>query len=332
MASIAFPQSSKFHKLSTGHTYNYVSIPASGSSPTILFLHGFPSTSHDWRHQISHFSSKGYGILAPDLLGYGGTSKPTISSISAYKGRRMASELVEILDHEKITSVHGVGHDWGVTLLSRFANYFPSRLISCSFLSIPYLKPGDHFDLDVVNAMTKKYTGAEKFGYMGFFSELHSGNVVDAHAESFFNLFYPADPKLWIEHMGPTGAMEAFISKDTQAPLAAYVTEEEKKRHLEIFNGQWQAPMNWYRAGLVWNLWEDEEKEAIANGLDVKLNMPVLVVLEPAEMAFLQEKNQRELCTDWRVRGTDGGGHWVQLEKKDQVNGWLEEFFQGDMK
>ncbi|KAF8459845.1 Alpha/Beta hydrolase protein, partial [Gautieria morchelliformis] len=57
--------------------YHYHYHPAkSAGLPTLLFLHGFPSTSGDWVCQVVYFSSKGYGVVAPDMLGYGGTSKP----------------------------------------------------------------------------------------------------------------------------------------------------------------------------------------------------------------------------------------------------------------
>lgn len=51
----------------------------------------------------------GYGIIAPDLLGYGDTDKP--SELSAYSMKRMAYHLNELLQKEHIQQVIGVGHD-----------------------------------------------------------------------------------------------------------------------------------------------------------------------------------------------------------------------------
>lgn len=186
MASIAFPEYAKQLTLSTNHTYNYVDIPAASSSrPTILLLHGFPSSCYDWRHQIKFFSEQGYGVLAPDLLGYGGTSKP--ASAEEYKAKKMAAEIAEILDHECIRRVHAVSHDTGSILLSRLANYFPDRLLSCTFLAVPYSKPGEHFDLDAVNAMTKQLLGKERFGYLKLFVEDRAGKVLDQHVSPIEN-------------------------------------------------------------------------------------------------------------------------------------------------
>lgn len=179
MASIAFPEHAKQLTLSTTHTYSYVNIPAVGSKPTIVLLHGFPSSCYDWRHQINFFSELGYGVLTPDLLGYRGSSKP--ASPEEYKAKKMAAEIVEILDHESIQRVHAVSHDTGSILLSRLANYFPERLLSCTFLAVPYSKPGEHFDLDAVNAMTKHLLGNERFGYLKFFVEDRAGDVLDRY-------------------------------------------------------------------------------------------------------------------------------------------------------
>jgi pimeloyl-ACP methyl ester carboxylesterase len=57
MATIAFPNDSQIVKLPSGVTYSYTYIPAKAHNPTILFLHGFPSNSYDWRHQVTYFSS-----------------------------------------------------------------------------------------------------------------------------------------------------------------------------------------------------------------------------------------------------------------------------------
>jgi len=156
MATIAFPDHSKAVKLSSSTTYTYVYIPARGLNPTLLLLHGFPSSSYDWRRQIEYFPAKGFGVLAPDLLGYGGTDRP--SSLSGYNGKRMASELVELLEHEKIENVHVVGHDWGCFPASRLANYYPKRFLT-------------------VNKITKDTMGFERFGYWYFFNNEEAGKL-----------------------------------------------------------------------------------------------------------------------------------------------------------
>lgn len=117
-----YPRST--HTTSRSLTYSYIHIPPhlpnNNNTRYILFLHGFPSTSYCWHHQISFFSAKGYGILAPDLLGFGETSKPR--ELEMYKAKEMAGDIVEIMESEGVEVVVGVGHDWYVIM---FCNLIP---------------------------------------------------------------------------------------------------------------------------------------------------------------------------------------------------------------
>jgi len=95
-----------------GLTYHYLFVPSQAGKPTLVLLHGFPSTIRDWRFQIEHFSSKGYGLVVPDMLGYGGTDKPL--DVKYYSWQDMSSDILDILDAEALDKVIVVGHDWSV--------------------------------------------------------------------------------------------------------------------------------------------------------------------------------------------------------------------------
>lgn len=87
--------------------------PAHPEKPHILFVHGFPSSSYDWRHQVEYFSDQGYGIIAPDLLGYGNTSKP--ADPHEYTAEAIGDGIVEVVKQvtkDDDIKVLGVGHDW----------------------------------------------------------------------------------------------------------------------------------------------------------------------------------------------------------------------------
>ncbi|KAH1289901.1 hypothetical protein KXW98_008277 [Aspergillus fumigatus] len=322
MASIAFPEIAKLHTLSTSHTYNYVYHAATASQATILLLHGFPSSCYDWRHQIHHFINLGYGVLAPDLLGYGGTSKPT--AVEEYKLKSMAREIIELLEHEGLRQIHAVAHDTGCNLLSRLADYYPDRLLSCTFIAVPYSKPGEHFDLDMVNRFTKQLLGFEKCGYIEFFVEDEAGSTLDQHPESFFTLFYSNSPDLWAEHLGPVGAIKAWLQNDKQGPLASYVSEEERAMHIRILQGHHKPALNWYHA-LVRNVNKDDEVEA---NLDAKFKMPVLMIgpqLNKFEiLGFLEQ--MEDFAEDFTLKRVSTAGHWIQLEAREELNAMLEAF------
>ena len=98
-----------------GPKYVYASIPAEGAPrDTLLFVHGFPSSSHDWRYQVDFFRKAGFSLIIPDLLGAGETDKPTDSTFFQLKA--MAGDIIDILDAEKAGKVILIGHDWFVSL------------------------------------------------------------------------------------------------------------------------------------------------------------------------------------------------------------------------
>jgi len=87
----------------------YFSAPVDGK-PIVLLIHGFPSTSYDWRYQVNAFQAAGYGLIVPDMLGYGGTDKP--NDVNQYLLSLMNRDVVDILDFENADKVIGIGHDW----------------------------------------------------------------------------------------------------------------------------------------------------------------------------------------------------------------------------
>jgi pimeloyl-ACP methyl ester carboxylesterase len=124
------PASYKNHVTPRGLKYHYFFSPAdpSGLKPSLVFLSRFLSNAHGWRHQVRCFVERGYGVLAPDLLGYGGTDKPT--DVAAYTKGLMAADIIATMDKEGVanTKVYAVGHDWCVPSLV----FYASILTICS--------------------------------------------------------------------------------------------------------------------------------------------------------------------------------------------------------
>ena len=128
---------------------------------------------------VRHFRASGYGILAPDCLGYGQTSKPLTAS--SYIGSSMAADIISILDHLEISSVIGIAHDWGTYLLSQSAIWFPERFEALVFFSVPFSPPARRLDVRRINEATKKKMGFEQFGYQVFFASEGAGKVIGAN-------------------------------------------------------------------------------------------------------------------------------------------------------
>jgi pimeloyl-ACP methyl ester carboxylesterase len=91
-----------------------------GEGPLIVLLHGITSTSHVWTNVISRLADR-YTVVAPDLLGHGGSAKPRGDySLGAYASG--ARDLLGALGFERGTVV---GHSLGGGIALQFAYQFP---------------------------------------------------------------------------------------------------------------------------------------------------------------------------------------------------------------
>ena len=85
-----------------------------GEGMPVLLLHGFPDSSHLWRHQAAALREAGFRVVAPDLRGFGESDKP--QEVEAYAFRHLLADVVAVLDALEIERTHVVGHDWGAGL------------------------------------------------------------------------------------------------------------------------------------------------------------------------------------------------------------------------
>ncbi len=90
-----------------------------GAGPPVLLLHGEPTWSFLWRHVIPPVVASGRRAIAPDLIGFGRSDKPTDQSWYTYDRHvEMVTRLVRELDLRDIALVV---HDWGGLIGLRFA-------------------------------------------------------------------------------------------------------------------------------------------------------------------------------------------------------------------
>lgn len=146
-------------QVSRGLTYTYYTTPARNGLPTVYLCHGWPDTAELWEGVIlNYLRPAGYGVVTPDMLGYGGTSKPT--DYQSYNYQLMTKDAMEILDHENIDKVVSLGHDWGSSFAQRLYNLHADRVIGLVMVNIAYRAPSpEPFDLDKVIAMTTQVYG-----------------------------------------------------------------------------------------------------------------------------------------------------------------------------
>ncbi|KZS93137.1 alpha/beta-hydrolase [Sistotremastrum niveocremeum HHB9708] len=310
-------------KTPSGYTYHYAVAP--GSPVTLLFLHGFPSSSYDWRHQVKYFTAKGYGVIVPDLLGYGGTDKPT--EVEAYGKTQMAHDLVAILDAENVVNAIAIGHDWGSAPTARLANLYPDRFLAFAFLSVGYYPPRPDFEIESFLAVSKQHFGYETFGYWKWFNDDSSPALIEKNIDSFYDLVYPPDPQLWRNEMAEVGKAQAWVAANKRAAPPSWVTPEERKKHISILlSGGFRGPTNWYRHR-VRPFGNEEDKLIPESKYDIE--KPVFLaatvndpICRPEVAKLFTSQHAKNLTiVDFQT------GHWVQLEDPDGLNKALEEFF-----
>lgn len=95
-----------------------------GAAPPLLFVHGTPSWSFEWRAAITHFSGR-WRCIAPDHLGFGLSSKPDTASLLPRDHTQRLHDFIEALDLRDITLiVHDFGGPIALPLLARDPSRF----------------------------------------------------------------------------------------------------------------------------------------------------------------------------------------------------------------
>ncbi|HYR96920.1 MAG TPA: alpha/beta fold hydrolase [Candidatus Binatus sp.] len=102
-----------------GHRITY---RTAGSGPVLLLIHGIAGSSATWNDVLPWLAER-YCVVAPDLLGHGGSAKPRGDySLGAYaSGIR---DLLGVLGHERASVV---GHSLGGGVAMQLAYQFPER-------------------------------------------------------------------------------------------------------------------------------------------------------------------------------------------------------------
>lgn len=105
-----------------------------GAGPSILLLHGNPTSSYLWREVIPPLQYLGR-CIAPDLIGMGDSAKLSADDAVGYRFIRHRQFLDTFLDTVDIGSdVTLVGHDWGGALAFDWARRHPGRVKALAYM------------------------------------------------------------------------------------------------------------------------------------------------------------------------------------------------------
>ncbi len=107
-----------------------------GSGPPLLLLHGHPQSHVMW-HLVAPRLAEEFTVVAPDLRGYGDSSKPATSADHApYSKRAMARDQVAVMKQLGFDRFMVAGHDRGGRVAYRLALDHPERVSKLAVLDI----------------------------------------------------------------------------------------------------------------------------------------------------------------------------------------------------
>jgi len=130
-----------------GLRMHYVDEGPKDAAEVVLCLHGEPSWSYLYRTMIPVFAKAGHRVIAPDLIGFGKSDKPTEQSDYTYaKHLDWTEEILTQLDLKNITLFC---QDWGGLLGLRLAlmheDRFSRIVAGNTILPTGDVKPNDAF-------------------------------------------------------------------------------------------------------------------------------------------------------------------------------------------
>ncbi|WP_081815948.1 alpha/beta hydrolase [Phyllobacterium sp. UNC302MFCol5.2] len=127
------------------HGFRYERIPTAGAEinvaiggegPPLLLLHGNPLTHVSW-HRIAPALARRFTVVAPDLRGYGDSSKPDGGEDhSGYSFRAMGEDNAEIMSKLGFDRFQVAGHDRGARVAFRMGLDYPDRIERLAALDI----------------------------------------------------------------------------------------------------------------------------------------------------------------------------------------------------
>ncbi|USX25344.1 alpha/beta hydrolase [Oxalobacteraceae bacterium OTU3CINTB1] len=117
----------KFHYLRTG----------SGDT-TIILLHGWPQSSHEWRHVMPLLADH-FTVIAPDLPGIGGSSQPPSDAGAgqSFEKAALARNLHGFIKTLSARRVVLIGHDVGGMVAYAYARLYSKDLAGVGILDVP---------------------------------------------------------------------------------------------------------------------------------------------------------------------------------------------------
>ncbi|MEZ5658616.1 MAG: alpha/beta hydrolase [Burkholderiaceae bacterium] len=293
---------------------------SAGQGPLIILVHGFPESWYSWRHQLGPLARAGFRVVAPDVRGYGGSSRP--QAVTAYDMEQLTGDMRALADRlSPDEPVVIIGHDWGAPIAWNTAWLHPQRIRAVAGLSVPHVPPGEIPGIDVFKRV---FTDKGRFFYMVYFQD---EGVAEAELEAdplrSIRLFYSAlggeaAPGTWPTNKRHGDKLFDGVS-EPEMPLPWFGEQD-----LAYYAGQFErsgfrGPLNRYRNFARDHAWLRARGDGI-------IHQPSLYMVGDRDLVMPMYpagpiESMRPYMTDLRTAQVlEGCGHWIQQERADAVN------------
>jgi pimeloyl-ACP methyl ester carboxylesterase len=257
-----------------------------------LFLHGFPESRHSWRFQLPLLASLGWRAVAPDLRGYGDSSRPR--DVAAYRVENLTDDVAAIFDALGAKRRLLIAHDWGAIVAWVFAMRKLRDLDGLVIMNVPHPAVFTSF-------MRRPGSGQLKKSWYVFFFQI------------------PWLPEAMMTANRAEAVARAF--RDMAVDKSRFPDEVlDVYRRNALKPGAMRAMINWYRANFAGGLkpWSDADQPPIG--------VPTLMVWgeEDAALDVGLTEGYGPYVKDFTLHRLPGVSHWVQQEAPEAVNGHLE--------
>lgn len=255
-----------------------------------LCLHGFPELHYSWRHQIPLLVELGYKVWAPNLRGYGGSTKP--DGVDSYRLNTLVQDVAALIDASGAEEVTLIAHDWGAIIAWHFAILKIRPLTRLVIMNVPHPK--------CAQREMRHWYQLKKSWYIFFFQ-------------------LPWLPEKMLGRNGAQPVKEAFSkmavdkSRFPDSELQVYADAASRP-------GALRSMINYYRALL-------RTKDVREIG-DAMVTIPTLMIWgeEDTAIDIRCTDGTEQWVPDLELHRLPGVSHWVQQEAPEKVNAILREW------
>ena len=132
-----------------------LSVHRAGKGTPLILLHGYPQNHRCWA-RVAPVFARDFDTIVPDLRGYGESDAPVDDADhTTYSKRRMAVDIVGLMDALGLQKAHVLGHDRGARVAYRFALDHPDRIDRLGIIEI--VPTGDFWDSWSADLALKAY-------------------------------------------------------------------------------------------------------------------------------------------------------------------------------